>query len=69
MLNARSVDQWKAIEQALNECERAVVLFEACQDRLKELLPELSEDVVVDLSNGVISFNSLIPVSDNNEVA
>ena len=56
----RNADQWREIEETLNHCERAVAVFEAFQDRLKELLPELSEDFVIDLSNGVVTLQDFI---------
>lgn len=67
-LKPRTVQQWLEIEHALNRCHYNVRMMEQDQDHLQQLLPEVSEDIVADLANDVISFNSLINVDGDGTV-
>jgi hypothetical protein len=46
-----------AIEHALRLCDQRRRIFESARKRLSALLPELSEQDVSDIANGVVLFD------------
>ena len=65
----RSLQEWLEIEKTLNACHQTVRVMEQTQDKLRQLLPELSCDVVADLANDLISLNTLIESSGDGTVS
>ena len=58
-VSPRSLDEWHEINSVISACEFHRSVFLSQEAELKRLLPELDEQTVTELANGVITLDEM----------